>query len=280
MIPVLITYLLLGGITNGDSSLQQPKTTSIAGSQVDIDIYGNIFALDEGRNILTLFSNDYVKLRDVGGPGWENDQFDLPRGLWVRNGIDVFVADYGNHRIQRFDRNLNFVSSLFTRDNTNPEERFGYPTDVALSRLGDLFIADGENLRIVKVNRFSKVEITFGGFDAGKGRLNAPAQLEVGPKDNVYVLDKSRIVVFDSFGNFLHELAEGVFKEPTALFADNDGVVVLDSGVLYCFDKEERPISTIPIDSIPGVELAADDIRSLVFAKSTAGSLNTPSASS
>ena len=144
----VITCMLLGVIAQADTSSQQPKTTTIAGSQVDIDIYGNIFALDEGRNTLTLFSDDYVKLRDVGGPGWEDDQFDLPRGLWARNGIDVFVADYGNHRIQRFDRNLNFVSSLFTRDNTNPEERFGYPTDVALSRLdrpSGYFIAATEN---------------------------------------------------------------------------------------------------------------------------------------
>ena len=258
----LILSGLLGAVIGGQGYLYSQGKTKIKGQQFNIDIYGNIFVLDTDRNILRLFSKEQKLLREIGGSGWENDQFDRPVGLWARNGIDVFVADYGNHRIQRFDRSLNFVSSLFTRDSSNPEERFGYPTDVALSRLGDLYICDSENSRVLKVDRFNKVERTFGGFDAGEGRLYAPERLEIGPKDNVYVLDGSRVIVFDSFGNFLHELARGVFKEPVSLFADNDGVVVLDDDILYCFDEEERARRTIPIDSIAG---APAHINSIAF---------------
>jgi hypothetical protein len=106
------------------------------------------------------------------------------------------------------------------------------------------------------------VERTFGGFDAGLGRLYSPERLEIGPRDHVYVLDEGRIVVFDSFGNFLHELAKDVFRKPVSLFADNEGIVVLDDDVLYCFDQDERPMWTIPTDSIEGT---ADGIRSITF---------------
>jgi hypothetical protein len=113
------------------------------------------------------------------------------------------------------------------------------------------------------VNRFTDVERAFGGFDAGKGRLQNPSRLEIGPKDHVYVQDGPRVLVFDNFGNFLHELAEGVFSKPFSLFADNEGVVVLDATMCYCFDAEERPAATIPASSFPGGE--SKGIQSVVL---------------
>lgn len=222
----------------------------LTGTRLDVDINGNIYVLDANRNLLTLSNGDFTLHKEVGGAGWENDQFDKPSGLWARNGIDVFIADYGNHRVQRFDRGLNYISTFSTRESAIPDERFGYPRDVAVSRLGDLFICDGENARIVKVNRFSKVERSFGGFDAGAGRLLRPSELEVGPKDRVYVLDMARVMVFDNFGNFVHELLPGLFRAPQTLFADNNGIVILDADTLYCFDGNERPTRIITLESL------------------------------
>src|SRR5437867_9667221 len=139
----LLIFVVSSAISGPQLSAQ--VTRSASGERIDIDIYGNIYILSADRNTLKVLSKDRTLKREIGGSGWENDQFDRPTGVWARNGIDVFVADYGNHRIQRFDRNLNYVSTLYTRDNPNPEERFGYPTDVAVSRLGDLFICDTEN---------------------------------------------------------------------------------------------------------------------------------------
>jgi len=221
----------------------------LTGTRLDVDINGNIYVLDANRNLLTLSNGDFTLHKEVGGAGWENDQFDKPQGIWARNGIDVFIADYGNHRVQRFDRGLNYISTFSTRESAIPDERFGYPRDVAVSRLGDLFICDGENARIVKVNRFSKVERSFGGFDAGAGRLLRPSELEVGPKDRVYVLDMARVMVFDNFGNFVHELLPGLFRAPQTLFADNNGIVILDADTLYCFDGNERPTRIITLES-------------------------------
>lgn len=235
-------------------------TATLTGQRVDVDLYGNIYILNSDKNTLRLFTKNRVQLREVGGPGWENDRFDRPEGVWARNGIDVFVADYRNHRIQRFDRNLNYVATLYTRENQKPEERFGYPNDVAVSRLGDLFICDTENSRIVKVNRFTQVERTFGGFGAGAGRLFAPTQVEAGPNDHIYVVDGVRVLVFDNFGNFLRDLPGG-FRPPLTLYANEESVVAVDSTDVYCYDKGERPHCVIPIETMTGVK----DIRSVAF---------------
>jgi hypothetical protein len=230
-----------------------PVVTSVVSrgeDRIDADINSNLYVLAREECMVRLLALDRRVQREVGGKGWESNQFDAPSGLWARNGIDVFVADYGNHRIQRFDRNLNYISTLYTRESSNPDERFGYPTDVAMSRLGDLFICDGENARVVKVNRFSRVERSFGGFDAGKGRLFNPTQIETGPNDRVYVADGSRVMVYDAFGNFLYQVGDRMFRQPMIVHCTTDAVLVADSSTIYCFDTLERPVWTIPLSTL------------------------------
>lgn len=258
----VFAYLMFSASPCADICAQ--PITAAFGERIDIDIYGNIYLLQTNRNSLELLTKERIYKRGVGGSGWENDQFDRPSGVWARNGIDVFVADYGNHRIQRFDRNLNYVSTLSTRENPNPDERFGYPSDVALSRLGYLFICDTENSRIVKVNQYTQVERTFGGFGAGEGRLYAPTQVECGPKDHVYVVDGARLLMFDNFGNFLRVIA-GVFHPPLSLYADDRSVVVVDSVAAYCFDNEDRPVCSKRLE--PDLGVKGGDVRSIALSQ-------------
>ncbi|HXF99886.1 MAG TPA: NHL repeat-containing protein [Bacteroidota bacterium] len=215
---------------------------------LDVDINGTVIVVDGEKNVVRQYTPELVPTKEIGGAGWSDDQFDRPAGIWARNGIDVLIADYGNHRIQRFDRQLSFISSFSTRDRDNPEERFGYPTDVALSRLGDLFICDSENARILKVSGLSKVERTFGGLGAGKGRLYRPQQIEVGPSDNVYVQDGKRIVVFDAFGNYLLTI-EGLFASEPLIYADERGLVALADTRFFVFDRDDRPIASVEVDT-------------------------------
>jgi DNA-binding beta-propeller fold protein YncE len=232
------------------------------GSAFDVDINGKVYVLNPSRNTLQLFDNAGHLTREIGGPGWHDGEFDRPSGVWARNGIDVFVADYGNHRIQRFDRSLTFISSFSTRDSDNPGERFGYPTDVSLSRQGELYLCDSENGRIVKVDRFSQVERVFGDFGGGKGRLKSPSRLAVGPADAVYVIDGDRVAVYDPFGNYVHDLLQGVLHHPEALFAGSDVIIVADEGTLYFLDANERPTDAVPVSSLLP---QAPNIRSLNF---------------
>jgi len=239
------------------------QTFPVSGTQIDVDLLGNIYILNGEQNTLRLLSKENTIIREVGGSGWQNEQFDRPSGIWARNGIDVFVADFGNHRIQRFDRQLNYISTLSTRDSDNPEERFGYPCDVAMSRLADLYICDTENSRIVMVNGVNRAQLTFGGFGGGKGRLQNPSRVKLGPKDFLFVLDAPRVLVYDSFGNYVRELCEGLLKKPTSLFADQNSVVVLDGNLMYCFDLEVRPAGTLPVSSL--VANDPDQVRSMTF---------------
>jgi len=223
----------------GMSGPAAPDSLAVQATSVDVDIYGNIYLLDSDRSTVTLLDPAGSQLATMGGMGWENSKLDNPRGLWARNGIDVFVADYGNHRVQRFDRRLNYISTLYTRDSDVPEERFGYPTDVGVSRMGDLYVCDGENQRLIRIGRDGTTIRSMGDYTSGKGRLVAPERVDVGAHDRVYVVDGKRIVVLDLFGNYLHDLP--VVAAPEAFWADEAGVLVADEHTLYGFDADERP---------------------------------------
>jgi hypothetical protein len=260
----LAIIVLLGTGLVSPAFSQTVDSLKISGTRIDVDLYGNIFVVDAARNLLSVYSSTTGDLlNQMGGEGWGNEQFDRPVGISAWNGIDVFVADYGNHRIQRFDRGLNFISSFSTRGADDLDIRFGYPGDVVLSRLGDLFICDTENGRILKVNNLSQVEKIFGGYDAGAGRLVAPSQVEIGPKDVVYVLDENRILMFDVFGNFVQELMPGLFRRPSAIFATPDEVLVLDRGMLFLFDQENRPAPAVSIAEITAGFVKGGEVMSL-----------------
>lgn len=255
---LFIHILLLALTGGGPAQIASVQQTAAMGTALDVDLYGNIYLLDGDKSTLTLLDRTLATVAVIGQPGWDNGRFDRPAAVWARNGIDVFVADYGNHRIQRFDRQLAFVSSLSTRESDNPDVRFGYPTDVALSRLGDLFVCDGENQRVLRINRLSEVERVIGGFDAGEGKLERPTKIGLGPDDDLFVLDGERILVFDAFGNFLARLYDSMWKAPSALYADADRVIVADGGELYCFGPERQLLAQMkpgenPTGAIRGI---------------------------
>lgn len=140
-------------------------------------------------------------LKYTGGYGWNQSEFDHPSSVFA-TPLNVYVSDKNNHRIQRFDKDLNFISQLDTRENDNRAERFGYPLGCVTSLQGDLYVLDSENKRIIKFDLFGNFSQNFGGYDAGLYQLSNPIQLAVSPSNNVYVLDDStKIVVFDQYGN-------------------------------------------------------------------------------
>ncbi|MBI4547875.1 MAG: NHL repeat-containing protein [Ignavibacteriae bacterium] len=216
---------------------------------LSVDPSGNIYVIDGGTNEILKFSRAGKLLTTIGGYGWTQLSFDKPMDLIAPNGIDVYIADYGNHRIQRFDRNLNYVSTFSTRDSEQEEQRFGYPRSVSLSKFGALFIVDGENQRILKVNNLTKVERTFGGLSSGKGRLRNPARVRVGENDIVYVQDGNTIVLFDIFGNYLTSLGKEYFKNIKSFVVHSNKLYVLDSCSIAVFNEKgnfEQRVDSLP----------------------------------
>ncbi|MFA6233179.1 MAG: NHL repeat-containing protein [Bacteroidota bacterium] len=208
--------------------------TFVAAEAISTDHFGNIFIADAGTSTLQKFDIRGQKLTEVGGPGWDNERFDRPMGVDASPGIAVYVADMGNNRISRFDRDLHFMAAL-NGDDENIGPGFGYPMDVAQSSLEQLFILDGENGRVLAVSGFKAVDRVFGDIGSGDGRLQNPVALATDGAKMLYVLESGRVVVFDYFGNFIRQFGRGILSDAKGLAVTADITLVVSPDTLHFF---------------------------------------------
>ncbi len=246
----LIVAILILGVVVGEVGGQSPSSLDLRllfafggeGDQpgqfrnpsgIALDLEGNVYIADTGNHRVQKFDSHGRFLKQVGGFGWGREQFDRPVDLCASGGLDVFVADYNNGRIERYDVHLNYISSFYSDDAHAETHRFGFPLGVSISAHGELFIVDGENRRLLKVNSFGVPELSFGDFRWALGRLERPAQVAVSGKGLVYATDAGggRLLVYDYYGNFVRQLGSGLLRDPAGVAVDLRGRVwVADSG--------------------------------------------------
>jgi len=248
-----LVNILIAALLGGDFCFcQAGRNDSAAGvvsfanaTAFTVDPRGNRYVLDAIQNIVVKFNPSGAPVRSVGGYGWSDLTFDQPRDINAPNGLDVYIADYGNHRIVRYDHNLNFVSII--PPGSAPEGNdfpFRYPRSVAVSRLGALYIIDGDNARIVKYSNENTIDQSFGNTGIGDARLRAPVRVRVTADDRLYVQDGTVLKVFDAFGSFVVALGEGLFRPPMTFTISQSNVYIADSSRIYIMDGV-RPIDTL-----------------------------------
>lgn len=169
-------------------------------SAFSISSSGFIYVADDGDNSLIKLDTLGNVIKETGGYGWDESAFDLPTDVFATSLI-VYISDKQNHRVKSFDKDLNYISALFTREYNNPQERFGYPLSIGLSNMGDLYVLDSENLRILKFDLFGNFIQNFGGFDWGNFSLKNPKKLAVSSDNSIFVIDDSLMIIYDQFGN-------------------------------------------------------------------------------
>jgi hypothetical protein len=200
--------------------------------RMTLGVEGIIYIIDASRNELIALREDDSKSRSIGGFGWGGGSFDRPTGI-ASDGLNIYVSDFGNHRVLRFDRNLNLISALYTRDTSYSFARFGHPTGIALSRLGDLFILDSENLRVLKFSQSSRFERTFGEKEKAKGRIRNPIKIICSNNDHIYVLEPERILEYDYFGAFIRVIGDGQFSNAVSFDVSDNGFLVASEQLIY-----------------------------------------------
>jgi len=217
---------------------------------MDIDPDGNIYIADTGNNRILKCTPRGELLREAGGFGFGREQFDRPVDVWAGNGLDVFVVDYNNQRLERYDKDLNYIASYYSDELQDESLQFGYPTAVGFSPNGEIFLADHEFNRVLRIDSFGKPKASFGDFNWGEGRLSRPAKILLTSRREIFVSDSTAeaIVEFDYYGNFVRRFGEGVLRDPAGLAEQraSDFLFVADQGNhrIVCFSAEGEKIFT------------------------------------
>jgi DNA-binding beta-propeller fold protein YncE len=222
---------------------------------------GLIYVSDSGSDEIILLDTLGNQINTFGGYGWDENSFDDPADVFA-DPLSIYVADNNNHKIKRFDKNLNFISSLYKRESEFLQEQFGYPLSCATSNQGDLYFIDSENNRIMKFDIFGNFILNFGGFDAGKYQLTNPKQLAISSWNYIFVIDGSDIVIFDNFGNGTNRIS--INKPANSIRILFDQMIVCnDDGVYHSYLKSiDSKFSKI---DLTGIEIDQNIISGILL---------------
>lgn len=123
-------------------------------TDVDLLPNGDVIVADAYNDRVQVFRPDGEFVRKWGGPGAMNiagssyGWFKTATGVAIGPGEDVFVADFDNHRIQKFTADGEFLVAV--GEHGTGEGQFDRPTDMAVDTEGNLYVVDYGNDRIQK----------------------------------------------------------------------------------------------------------------------------------
>ena len=114
---------------------------------------------------------------------------------------NIWVVDDGSNMVLKFDPAGRIVMTLRRKpESVNlpgggggargvPGDNFVRPTDVAWDAAGNIFVADGGNSRIVKLDKSGTYVKAWGSKGTEPGQFSTPHSLAVDAQGNVYVAD-------------------------------------------------------------------------------------------
>ncbi|MBO9344059.1 MAG: alpha/beta hydrolase, partial [Roseiflexus sp.] len=154
----------------------------------------------------------------------------------------VYVADRGNHRIQRFNAASAFLGTWGSRGHSFGQ--FNEPSGVAVARDDMVYVADRGNHRIQRFSASGNFRGPPLGWarGTGPGEFSYPFGVAVAPDGTVYVADtgNSRIQRFSASGTFLGTW--GRFGSGDGQFSEPRGVAVAPDGTVYVADSGNHRI--------------------------------------
>ena len=141
--------------------------------------------------------------RSGAQPATDRSQFDGAAGLDTDSFDNLYVADYANHRIQKFSPDGEWLGAFGSSG--SGDGQLNHPIDVAVDGNGDVWVAD----RATTASRSSTAGGSFldkqGGFGTADGQFDTPSAIATDSANNVYVADygNHRVQKLDSDGNHL-----------------------------------------------------------------------------
>jgi DNA-binding beta-propeller fold protein YncE len=202
---------------------------------VATDSRDRVFVFNRGEHPMMVFDRDGNFLES-----WGEGMFVRPHGITIGPDDSIYCTDDLDHTVKKFTPDGTLLwklgqsgcpsdtgaTSIDYRTITHAGPPFHFPTNVALSPSGEMYISDGYgNARVHKFSSDGTLLFSWGTPGAGPGQFHVPHGIAVDHDGLVYVADRenSRVQIFTPSGEYLREWTDIV--RPCQVFIDRHGIV-------------------------------------------------------
>jgi sugar lactone lactonase YvrE len=208
---------------------------------VATDKRGNLYVVDNWNQRVQKFSPEgrfLLKFGEKGAPkGYDEapGKWVYPYGVAVDSQGFIYVSDFNNNRVQKFDPNGKFVMMWGTEG--RQDGQFSHPAGLAVDKQDRLYVADLGNDRIQAFRPNGK-KMQFDGKwgESGEdpGQFDRPYAVSVDEQGNVYAVDlgNHRIQKFSPRGRLMFAAGkwgsgEGELDCPIAITVGPDRAIYI-----------------------------------------------------
>jgi sugar lactone lactonase YvrE len=209
----------------------------------------------------TLAGSTYGFADGVG----KNAKFYYPCGIAVSPSGEMYVGDWGNHKIRKVTANgeVNTLagSEEGFEDGSAASSKFEYPFGIAVDLSGNVYVADTDNHKIRKIDTAGNVTTIAGstaGFADGEGanaQFDSPYGIAVDNVGNIYVADvtnhRIRKIAPNGLVSTIAGTGESGYKDgdsSASKFARPYGLAIDNQGKIYVADRDNHKIRIIDTD--------------------------------
>ena len=212
--------------------LDCPKGTAINSK-------GQIIVGEGGGTCVSVLTPEGEKIRTFGTKESGNGQFSNACRVTVDKDDNIYAVEHGNHQIQKFNPEGEFVAAVGGRG-TN-QLQFRDPVGICYNhRDNNLYIADNSNHRIQVLTTDLKFVRSFGTQGNGNRQFQNPLGIAFDDANNLYVTDSSnhRVQVLTTEGQFLRTFSQKANGQklnfPRAIGIDSSNTVYVSENGPHC----------------------------------------------
>ena len=167
-------------------------------------------------------------------------QSSWPEEVAIDSSGNVYVVDFSNHQVQKFDSN-GLLLTMWGSLGSGPGQ-FSNPSGVAIDSSGNVYVTDRSTSPIQKFDSNGLFLTRWGSAASGPGQLVNVNGIAIDQSNNVYVVSTStyRIQKFDSNGAYLG--GWGSFGSAPGQFNGLLSVAIDSSGNVYTLEEGNNRI--------------------------------------